>query len=437
MQRLAVAFVTLILAFSQPALTQPAPTSSIAMVPPPAISKDLESSFNKNDRNHIKRCGEDKPKKAGEAAESCLVLGGILEGAKHDDLADISFQRSCALGSERGCNDLGKLRRRTSGIDAARVAWSAPPCAHAILCQESLFFAVAELKVVDLVEAERLGMPLCEAGHKDKVCERLQQLGSKKDFAAIIQKHKEERIAELQTGISKEQNNIVVTQGALALAESGLASASGLVQTLYFKGMIALDNSGIKDSQKNIANMSGELAKLGGEPANSGPSLGSMLAGASMSLVANANNLQTGKGGVSASQLGNSLEASPVSAAATAGGSGGGGLYNGPNAMWVHRVLNTAGPYTCSPNGKPQVKIVTTLECQVDNELAKAQMLAWATECEEQTGNHDQAVNLSQNLMAELSQIKSILTNRGGSFSPTGRTGSCNAERVLPINQIP
>jgi hypothetical protein len=236
----------LILAFSQRAFTQPAHNPSIAVVPSPVVPREIESAFNKNDRNHIKRCGEDKPKKAGEAAESCAVLGDLLEGAKHDDIADASFQRSCALGSERGCNSLGKLRQRTSGIDAARVAWSAPPCAHAILCQESLFFAVAELKAVDLVEAERLGMPLCDDGHKDKVCERLQQLGSKRDFAAIVQKHKEQRIAELQAGISKEQNNIVVTQGALALAQSGLASASGLVQTLYYKGMIAMDNSGIK-----------------------------------------------------------------------------------------------------------------------------------------------------------------------------------------------
>jgi len=128
-------------------------------------------------------------------------------------------------------------------------------------------------------------------------------------------------------------------------------------------------------------------------------------------------------GSTSASDTaGNSSSASPA-------GPSGGGLYSGPNAEWVHKLLSTAGSYSCAPVKAPSHP--NTFACSGrDGYVYSAQQLAWAAECSAQTG-HTQDANADANALLD------TLKNAGDLCQAQSMATSCTTDRIISCNQLP
>jgi hypothetical protein len=402
-----------------------------------SLTKEQSNSLDKEARNLYKHCSADNGKHQDGVAHACFDLVGPLRTQLKDPAsARIALRRSCSLGNQAGCNELGNDLAAGGDLTAARAAWNAPPCANGPLCKSSLFFSYAGEAPINLAVAESVGLPLCDEGKDDKICLKLKEIGSHADFAAIAQHHRDARIADIKTQIGKNNSDIDVQTGLLALAQSALNSASGFFQILTAKGEVALYQSGIKSSQKDNDKLMAELQNLQGstDGAPSGGGLGSMLAGVAMQGVAHASDVQVSGGKLTASAFIPSSISQPQSqsAADTAGpassqGSSGGGLYNGPNAQLVRDILKGAGSYSCAPKNPPS-SIPKTFDCVRDTYVYSAQRLAWATECSAETGRPDDAVK-DANLMLD------TLKNAGDLCQ--GRATSCTTDRVISCKDLP
>ena len=130
---------------------------------------------------------------------------------------------------------------------------------------------------------------------------------------------------------------------------------------------------------------------------------------------------------VSAAANGSSSNPLAQSAAVTAGGSSGGLSYVGPNSEWVHKILATVGAYSCTPAGKPQTP--NTFSCAGrDGYVYSAQILAWASECSQETGHPDDAVK-DANLLVD------TLKNAGDLCA--GMPTTCTTDNIISCGQLP
>jgi hypothetical protein len=441
MRRIEVAAVLamVLIAPSSFGMQAAAPATSPAPVSAPSLSKDQEKSLDKAARKVFKRCTGDAGKHPSDVAEACAQLASPLYNQLHDKAAaHQALQYSCALGDSMGCNELGSDLAESGDLAGARAAWTAPPCAYNGRCKEHLFESYANEKPPNLAQAEAIGLPLCEKDGEERVCQRLQELGSKVDFAKIAERHKEARIAEIKTQIGKNENAIAFSTGALGLAQSALNSASGLLQVLYCKSQVAMYESSIKSAQSENQNLTAELVKLQGssEGVPTGAGFGSALAGLAMQGVAHANDVQVAGGTLNA---GSFVPASvSQSAADTAGGSslsptagtGGsdGGLYTGVDAELVHKVLAKSGPSSCAPVKPPQHP--NTWVCARDSMIYQAQELAWGAECQAETGHPDDAVKLAK-------VLEETLKNAGDLCRGQGMATQCSTERIMSCAELP
>jgi hypothetical protein len=120
---------------------------------------------------------------------------------------------------------------------------------------------------------------------------------------------------------------------------------------------------------------------------------------------------------------------SPVSAASTNAGSGGGAAvrYSGPQSQWVSKLLNSAGAYSCTPERPPAR--AATFTCQRDAEIAKARATAWAIEC-----------SFEQKIQANIDQfVPLMMTNlkTAGQLCQAGNHPVCDSDRVITCSELP
>lgn len=416
----------------------PAPTNAEL-----SLSKDQEKSLDKGGRNAYKHCTSDANKHRDSVAQACADLAGALYNQLHDGAnARLALERSCSLGSRVGCNELGNDLVKSGDLAGARAAWTAPPCASESVCKEHLFDSYADEKPVNLVQAEAIGLPLCEQHDDERVCQRLQELGSKIDFARIAEHRKEVRIGEIKAKIGKNNSDIAISTGALALAQSGLNSSSGMLQAMFYKSQVAMYESSIKSGQRENENLTAELIKLQGsaDGVPTGGGFGSALAGLAMQGVAHANDVQVAGGTLNAGSFvpasvaqssadtagGNFLSPSAGPSAASAGSDG--GLYTGIDAELVHKVLAKAGPSSCAPVKPPQYP--KTWVCARDSMIYQAEELAWGAECQAETGHPDDAVKLAKTL-------EDTLKNAGDLCRGQSMATQCSTERVMSCAELP
>ena len=427
------------------AAAPPAAAPAIAAGGTLSLSGAQLGAMDKSARNSYKHCVSEPKKDPGNVARSCVEIGHALQAQKDDADARTALQRACTLGSAEGCNGYGSMIAAGGDISGARAVWTSGACHDAAECNHSLFDSYAKSMPPDLAQAEKYGLPLCDKGHDDKVCTSLAAMGSKADFAGIAKRHKDERIEEIKTQVGKNNNSITLAEGALALAKSGLASSTGVFQSLTYQGEIKMYESGIRNTQEENAKLLGELTKLQGstEGVSTGSGFGSMMASMAMQGVANANTVQSSGGNLTAASFippsvsqSAAGGASPAAASvagdvgSTPSGGGGGASSNGPQAQWVQTILPKAGPYNCSPKGNPKIP---AFQCNFDADIYKAEQISWAMECEYETGYPDDAVKLAPVLLQVLQEAKSLCTNafqwQGGS--------ACHATNVIPCSQLP
>jgi hypothetical protein len=115
------------------------------------------------------------------------------------------------------------------------------------------------------------------------------------------------------------------------------------------------------------------------------------------------------------------------SAADTAGSTSSGSSYSGPNSEWVHRLLASAGSYSCSPPKAPATP--TTFRCAGrDGSVYSAQTLAWASECSQQTGHPEDATKDANIMLDKLKTAGDLCT---------GMPTSCSTDTIVSCSQLP
>jgi hypothetical protein len=177
----------------------------------PVLSKDQKKALDGPGRNAAKHCAGDTGKHRGESISGCIELAPALRSQLHDPAdARKALERACALGSDAGCKGWGQDFWDAGDLAAARNAWSAPPCASGSACRSALFDSYANAQPVDLANAERVGMPMCDAGGDDDMCRKLWHLGSRANFASIVEAHSEQRqlrIADLSSKAEQAESD--------------------------------------------------------------------------------------------------------------------------------------------------------------------------------------------------------------------------------------
>ncbi len=174
----------------------------------PNLSKDQKKALDGPGRNAYKHCGGDTGKHRGETIAACINLAPALRTQLKDPAdARQALARACALGGEAGCTELGKDYVASGDLVAARAAWSAPACTDGTGCKNALFESYASATPVDLPNAERVGLSACDNGGDEDMCRRLYKLGSKQNFAAIMQRHSEQRQAKISELTQTAESN--------------------------------------------------------------------------------------------------------------------------------------------------------------------------------------------------------------------------------------
>jgi hypothetical protein len=243
-----------------------APAGEEALNAAPAVSKEQEKMLDKGARNALKRCqGDAANKHHGDVAQGCVDLANALRSEAHwPEGARQALQRSCSLGSQAGCNELGKDMAAGGDVATARIVWGAGACADAGMCKTSLFDSYADQQPPDVASAEKVGLPLCDQGHDDRVCQRLQQIGSQADFAAIAEHHRQDQIADLNRRINLNIIAIPLLQAAVSLAENSVNSATTTFGMIAAKANLMMAQHNLESAQKNGAEMQAQLAQLMG-----------------------------------------------------------------------------------------------------------------------------------------------------------------------------
>ncbi len=160
----------------------------------PVLTKEQKKALDGPGRNAAKHCSGDTGKHRGETISGCIELAAAMRNQLKDVAgARQALERACALGSDNGCTQLGKDFQAAGDIAAARNAWSAPACNFGSSCRAALFDSYATATPVDLANAERVGLPMCDAGGDEEMCRKLWKLGSRANFAAIMNAHSEQR----------------------------------------------------------------------------------------------------------------------------------------------------------------------------------------------------------------------------------------------------
>jgi hypothetical protein len=232
----AVLFVSISCARMGSLLAQPA-LQSLPSSQVPDLSKDQIKGLDKDSRKLYKHCVEDVSTDSASGgktakgrafakmggvtgvANACLDLSSKLDSELHDGPAVlVALKRSCALGSATGCNALGSSLAASGDVLGARSAWSAPPCGFNQTCQVSLFNSYADATPPNVASAEQVGLPLCDDGGDDRICDRLKQIGAKGDFNAIALRHWNTKVQKIKDDIQ--------TAEAGALDEDQLAAQS-------------------------------------------------------------------------------------------------------------------------------------------------------------------------------------------------------------------
>jgi hypothetical protein len=238
------------------------PSPALAVAVAPSLSKEQIKGLDKEGRNFYKRCSEDVPtdpvisgktvnehtiaKMGGISgiATACQQLSAKLDTQLHDGPAALlALRRSCALGNAAGCNALGSSLAASGDILGARAAWSAPPCGSDQTCQISLFNSYADAATPDVASAHKIGLPLCDEGGDDRICDRLQQIGVKADFNAIAIRHWNAKVAKIRDQIQVAEAGALdedqlaaqsdeLAQQAAAAAESATSSGLGVLGAL-------------------------------------------------------------------------------------------------------------------------------------------------------------------------------------------------------------
>jgi hypothetical protein len=226
----------------------------------PKLTGAQEKSLDKNARNAWKKCGGDLKHK-GEVAQACLNVAGPLHAAGNDPAARTVLQRSCSLGNTGGCNELGKALFSDGDTAAARMVWTAGPCANGNLCKVSLFDSYADEQPLDLAKADEYGLPLCDQGHDDRVCARMRELGSHADFAAIQEHHKQEQIDALNKQINNSILAIPLLRAQVSLCQTQANNATGFA-ALLAQGQLKLAEAELNGALKQDAANKAQLEQL-------------------------------------------------------------------------------------------------------------------------------------------------------------------------------
>lgn len=261
-----IALLALLIACLLPAanlVAQDTEPQETALNGAPKLNKEQEKSLDKGARNALKHCSSgDTVKHRGEISQGCLDLAAPLRNEAHfPEGARAALQRSCSLGNPGGCNELGKDLAAGGDISSARIAWTAGPCANATICKVSLFDSYADDQPPNVAAAEQVGLPLCDQGNDDRVCHRLAEIGSKADFAAIAQHHKDAQIADLNNRINKNTLSIPLLQAQVSLCQVNANNATGFA-ALLAAGELKLAQKELEQAQKDDVTMHQQLEQL-------------------------------------------------------------------------------------------------------------------------------------------------------------------------------
>ncbi len=104
-----------------------------------------------------------------------------------------------------------------------------------------------------------------------------------------------------------------------------------------------------------------------------------------------------------------------------------GPTYSGPDAAWVHTLLQSAGSYACPTTPPPTP---SSLLCQRDGEVAKATQLAWAAECESRAREPQQAIQMAGLMMTSLQTARQLCES-------SAIRQQCDTEARVPCRSLP
>jgi hypothetical protein len=245
-----------------------APAANVAPAadaPPPVelfLSKDQLKSIDKGAKNNYTRCSEGHKLGPADIARACVDFGHSYQTSGSDaSVPLLAFRRSCSLGSAAGCASVGDVVEASGDTARARDLWSTGPCANDAGCQHKLFNSYASANPPDVAMAVQYGVPLCDQGHDDKVCDQLKAINAPVDFAAIAENHRQQHIADLQSRIGKNAISIPLLQAQVSLNQYNVNNSSGLSHILAL-GELKLAEKELSDAQKQGDAMQSELNQL-------------------------------------------------------------------------------------------------------------------------------------------------------------------------------
>jgi len=234
------------------------------------LSKDQLSGINKDTKKLYERCVGSKKYGSGDG-KACADFGHAYQnGGKDPSVPVLAYKRGCSLGSAWGCGSLADVAKADGNLDKARELWSTGPCAKDAGCQHMLFASYAEAAPPDVTNAVKIGLPLCDEGHDDKVCDQLKAINAPVDFNQIAANHKQQRILWLIDHIGKNNLANIALQGQVSLNQTNVNMQSGFAQLLA-KGELALAKKELSESQKQGAAMQAELDQLQGTQTATAP----------------------------------------------------------------------------------------------------------------------------------------------------------------------